>query len=56
MWPSMSPYLNPIEHLWRGLKIAVTRRHPSNLRDLEQFAREEWSKIPVERCRKLVDR
>ncbi len=54
-WPSMSPDLNPIEHLWRDLKIAVARRHPSNLRDLEQFSKEEWSKIPVERCRKLVD-
>uniref|UniRef100_A0A3Q0RXG1 Tc1-like transposase DDE domain-containing protein n=1 Tax=Amphilophus citrinellus TaxID=61819 RepID=A0A3Q0RXG1_AMPCI len=51
----MSPYLNPIEHLWRDLKIAVGRRHPSNMRDLEQFAKEERSKIPVERCKKLVD-
>lgn len=54
-WPSMSPDLNPIEHLWRDLKIAVARRHPSNLRDLEQFVKEEWSKIPSERCKKLVD-
>ena len=23
--------------------------------ELEQFAKEEWSKIPVERCKKLVD-
>ncbi|CAJ0930824.1 unnamed protein product [Ranitomeya imitator] len=44
----MSPDLNPIEHLWRDLKMAVWRRHPSNIRDLEQFAKEEWSKIPAE--------
>ena len=25
------------EHLWKDLKIAVARRHPSNLRDLEHF-------------------
>ncbi|KAG2461144.1 TC1A transposase, partial [Polypterus senegalus] len=50
-WPAMSP----IEHLWRDLKIAVGRRRPSNLRDFEQFAKEEWSEIPVERCNQLVD-
>ncbi len=53
-WPPMSPDLNPIEHLWRDLKTAVRRKHPSNLNDLELFAKEEWSKIPVERCKKLI--
>ncbi|CAJ0953436.1 unnamed protein product [Ranitomeya imitator] len=51
----MSPDLNPIEHLWRDLKMAVWRRHPSNIRDLEQFVKEEWSKIPTEHCKKLID-
>ncbi|CAJ0955096.1 unnamed protein product [Ranitomeya imitator] len=54
-WPAMSSDLNPIKHLWRDLKMAVWRRHPSNIRDLEQFAREEWSKIPTEHCKKLID-
>uniref|UniRef100_A0A3P8SJP4 Reverse transcriptase domain-containing protein n=1 Tax=Amphiprion percula TaxID=161767 RepID=A0A3P8SJP4_AMPPE len=51
-WPSTSPDLN---HLWKELKHAVWRRHPSNLRQLEQFAHEEWAKISAERCRSLID-
>ncbi|CAJ0946479.1 unnamed protein product [Ranitomeya imitator] len=35
--------------------LYVWRRHPSNIRDLEQFAKEEWSKIPAEHCKKLID-
>ena len=36
-WPSQSPDLNPIEHLWRDLKIAVQQRSPSNLTKLERI-------------------
>ena len=36
LWMSLSgPDLNPIEHLWRDLKIAVHRCSPSNLIELE---------------------
>ncbi|KAG2457260.1 TCB1 transposase, partial [Polypterus senegalus] len=53
-WPSQSPDLNPIEHLWRDLKMAVVQRLPSNLTELEMICKEEWQRIPKSRCEKLV--
>ena len=41
-WSAMSPDLNYIGHLWIELKLAVGSRHPSNLKELGQFALEEW--------------
>ena len=54
-WPSQSPDLNPIEHLWSDLKIAVQQCSPSNLTDLERICREEWEKLHKYRCAKLVE-
>ena len=45
-WPSQNPDVNPIEHLWRDLKIAVMQRSPSNLPELEMICREEWRNSP----------
>ena len=53
-WPSQSPDLNLIKHLWRDLKIAVQRPSPSNLTEIERICREEWEKLPKYRCAKLV--
>ncbi|CAJ0955887.1 unnamed protein product [Ranitomeya imitator] len=49
-WPSQSPGLSPIKNLWKELKTAVHNRSPSNLTELELFAKEEWARISVSRC------
>ena len=53
-WPSQSPDFSPIKHLCRDLKMAVHRRSPSNLMELEWFCKEEWAKLAKDRCAKLV--
>lgn len=40
-WPSQSPDLNPIEHLWTDLKKAFHQHLPSNLTKLERICKEE---------------
>jgi len=53
-WPSQSPDMNPIEHLWVFLKRKVKERLPKNIKNLKDIIIEEWYKIPKCYCKKLV--
>ncbi|KAK3562843.1 hypothetical protein QTP86_010750 [Hemibagrus guttatus] len=53
-WPSQSPDLNPIEMLWHDLKKVVHAQKPSNVAELQHFCKDEWAKIPPQRCNRLV--
>lgn len=54
-WPSQSPDLNPIEHLWDHLKRAVNKLKITSLKDLEQKVLEIWNNIPAKVCSDLVN-
>ena len=54
-WPSMSPNLNPTEHLWGILKRKVEVSKVSNIRQLCDVIMEEWESIPVATCEVLVN-
>lgn len=53
-WPSMSPDLNPIEHLWGILKRKVEKHHVSNIQQLCDVIM-EWKRIPATTCTALVN-
>lgn len=54
-WPSQSPDLNPIEHLWEELDKRIRTRNFTKTGDLFKVLSEEWKKIPLDLIVKLVD-
>jgi hypothetical protein len=45
-WPSRSPDLNPIEHLWDILHRRLVEQPPENLVQLRERLVQEWDAIP----------
>lgn len=55
-WPSQSPDVNPIEHLWAYLKrrLGEYETHPKSVLELWERIEVEWEKIPKEFCINLI--
>jgi hypothetical protein len=56
-WPSQSPDLNPIEHLWVFLKrkLLAYDYFAKGVDELWNRVEHEWEQIPVEFCLKLLE-
>lgn len=54
-WPSQSPDLNIIEHLWANIKVRVGKRKPRNVQEMKLFFKEEWDNTPKEFLKKLLE-
>ena len=54
--PAQSPDLNPIEHVWKHLKVKINEQEvmPRNVDELWEALQEEWAKIDVEFINNLV--
>ncbi len=52
---SMSPDLNPIEHMWGILKRKVEKHHVSNIQQLRDVIMEEWKRMPATTCAPLLN-
>jgi transposase len=54
-WPSNSPDLNPIENLWRIMKVKVRKFHPQNTNQLKKAIKAVWSSLPNNLAQNLVN-
>ena len=53
-WPSQSPDLNPIEHVWGRLDVITKERKCNTLEELMVELQRGWEALPQELLKKLV--
>lgn len=54
-WPSQSPVMNPIEHLWEELDMQVRLKNNTSKEVLFSNLKECWKNIKMDKLIKLVD-
>jgi hypothetical protein len=55
MWPSQSPDLNPIEHLWEEVERRIRCQNLRNKNELMEKIQDVWNEIPQSTLDKLID-
>ena len=53
-WPSQSPDMNPIEHVWAILKANVANHRPNSKKSLIKWIRREWKRLPSSYAEHLI--
>ena len=56
-WPSQSPDLNPIEHIWHYLKLKLSmyENRAKSMHELWQRVEKEWISFTKGQCLKYID-
>jgi transposase len=54
-WPSQSPDLNPIEHLWANIERKLGARRCKKPQELKEKIQQAWNEINPEETKKLVE-